>query len=237
MEGVMTKELIKIDPFNIRLLYAFIREVFTLDPASLNTNKETIRITIRPSVALLSLYKYTPLSISREKEFRDLVNIPHNSQETLTCGALSLFTPAEVPKDASFRIITEYALDEETDPPVYRPQILKVDFGVLTSFSLYSVEVKWYTNRDALGELLAQLKKLEDKNFEELIKNPRLKADVVTYFFERGLTVAGNFLYALYSGKFRSDIPLTEFTNLIQGYGDNFNEVIGNIISFGILAL
>jgi hypothetical protein len=229
----MAKELIKINPFGLRPMYTFIKEVFTLDPASLNTNDDTVRVTIRPSIALLSLYKYTPLAIDREKEFRELVGMPHNSRKTISCGALSLFSPVEVPKDVSFKILVDYDLDKESKPAVYRPKALKVDFGILSSFSLYSVDIEWYTNPEAVDKVQADLKKADRKNFEELIKDPRSKIDTVIYFFERGSIVIGNLLYTLYSGKFESSIPLTRFTNILQNFGKDFNEVIERVVVAG----
>lgn len=224
----MEEGLVKINPWILPYLSKFTNAYLTLKAPSLpkQADKMGFKVNLYPKNLLLSVYKYTVLTSAVETDFRNLVGMDKVSPDYVSCGALSLFKPVEIPQKAKPKIVLRYEVDR--DDETFRITAVELDFGILDKFSRYGAYIDEYFDVNKAPEHFERLERLDGKEVAKYMK-ANSKVEKSIYIIEKGLSLMGNLLYTLHSGNFTSDLPLTRLVEIIRGQGDTFNEVLENI--------
>lgn len=250
----MEEGLVKINPWILPYLSKFTNAYLTLKAPSLPkqlADKMEFKVNLYPKNLLLSVYKYTVLTSAVEADFRNLVGMDKVFPDYVSCGALSLFKPVEIPQKAKPKIVLRYEVDHDDDDETFRITAVELDFGTLDEFTRYEAYIDEYFDVTKAPEHFWRLEQLDGKevakymkgpNFRLMVsdlfglalvakymKGPNSEVEKSIYIIEKGLSLIGNLLYTLHSGNFTSDLPLTRLVEIIRGQGDTFNEVLENI--------
>jgi hypothetical protein len=226
----MEEGLVKINPWILPHLSKFANAYLTLKASSLPkqlADKMGFRVNVYPKNLLLSVYKYTVLTSAVETDFRNLVGMDKVFPDSITCGALSLFKPVEIPQKAKPKIVLRYEVDY--DGETFRITAVELDFGTLDKFSRYGAYIDEYFDINKAPEHFGRLERLDGKEVAKYMKGPNSKVEKSIYIIEKGLSLIGNLFYTLHSGNFTSDLPLTRLVEIVRGQGDTFDEVLENI--------
>jgi hypothetical protein len=234
----METELVRIDVYSLPYLYRFLRETLAIDPSSIpNPQENFFRLTIYPSVLVLSIYKYSILSIGREKELRRILGVDYNYLDVISCGALSMFRPVEIKESENIKIDLNYRREPDN---VFRIGNIRFSLAPAGSFiNEYNTSMDTYYDTKWLEEAFSRLKRAEGKSTKIYLGKMRSKVHDTIHFFESRLTIVGNVFYPLYKDKYRSNVQvpeLTQFANIIKTYGNTFNEAVENIVALSRIA-
>jgi hypothetical protein len=229
----MENELVKIEIHHLPYLYKFLWETLTISPSSIpEPRKNFFRLTVYPSILVLSIYKYSPTSIEREKELRNVLGIKPNQLEIISCGALSMFRPVEIQENSNIRINLDYHRYPDN---IFRINSIQFNLSPIGATTEYRIDMETYFNTGWVDEEFKILRKLEGKRIQDYLKRIRLGTHDPLYFYESKLTIIGNILYPLYKGRYRSSIQIPEldkFANIIRNFGNTFNKTIENMAAF-----
>lgn len=223
---------IKISPFDVKLLFSFIRNFLIFDEEKIISLRlpRLYKLKIFPNYLLVPVYRYSRTPLEKlpgvNIEYKDKID-PEN---------LSYFRDVKLPDDSKVKIELNLEPSGERSAKVWGVRVniggpdyrfvLVIDEGA----DLQYLDEDMKTIRWAKGRSYS---KLSQKRFSKVVDS--------IYRFEEFLFTISNLLYTLYTGEYRKNVKEAElfdrFTRVLQSYGNNFEEVLSIIKEISILAL
>jgi hypothetical protein len=210
--------VIKLNVENVNILYRFVNDGLTI-----KSKDKVLVVTVVPYTLLKPVYRYT-VSLA-EVEKREL-GIDFLQGETISAEKLSLFEPIKL-AEPKLKFELSYVIDRNRDLNTLRLSSVEVIFPSHRSYYVFTVS---YLDRSVFDNLLTDLKGIEGKNSLKFLEKEHSVTVGTLQYFEKGLFVVGNLLYTLYSGNYESNLPISDFTVLLNKYGKSFEEVLENVL-------
>jgi hypothetical protein len=211
----MEERVYRIDARRLDGIKRFIRDIFILPSKRLD-----IEITLTPLVYLIPVYKYTT-------EIDDFVQAVFGSKlkfeemDVINFEYLSMFRPVQPSKRlVKFNLYLKLFEDGQRIERIRAEEIQpSFDYEVLCNSSGIFLS----------QETIKAINMVRGESYSEY----RRRRSSYTYYamhkMEKEMFITATFLYSLYTGEYEAENLPVEWIDFLQGYGENFDEVVKNI--------
>ncbi len=223
---------IKISPFDIKLLFSFIRNFLIFDEEKIISLRlpRLYKLAIFPNYLLVPVYRYSRMPLEKfpgvSIEYKDEID-PEN---------LSYFRDIRLPDDFKVKIELNLEPSGESSAKVFG---LRVNIG--DPNYRFAMVIDEGADLQYLDEDIRTIRWAKGRSYSKYLQKQFSKVVDSIYRFEEFLFVTSNLLYTLYTEEYRKNVKGAElfdhFTKILQGYGDTFEGALSTIKEVSIIAL
>jgi hypothetical protein len=223
---------IKINPFDIKHLFSFIRNFLIFDEEKIWSLRlpRLYKLAIFPNYLLVPVYRYSRTPLEKlpgvSIEYKDKID-PEN---------LSYFRDIRLPNDSKVKIELSLEPSGEKSAKVWG---LRVNIG--DPNYRFAMVIDEGADLQYLDEDIRTIRWAKGRSYSKYLQKQFSEVADSIYRFEEFLFVTSNLLYTLYTGEYRKNVKGAElfdyFTKVLQEYGNTFEEALSIIKEISIISL